>query len=73
LVLEATTYEAVCCRHVSHLTTASGDEIQVGEVTVFPEREQWGGLVQRIQREISARRRLGIATTPAPTIRPTPC
>jgi hypothetical protein len=51
-VLEAMTYEVVCCRHVSHLTTASGDEVQIGDVTVVPEPEQWGGLVQRIQREI---------------------
>jgi hypothetical protein len=29
-VLDTTTYEVVCCRHVSHLTTASGDEVQVG-------------------------------------------
>jgi len=51
-VLGTTTYEVVCCRHVSHLTTTSGAEVQIGDVTVVPEPEQWGGLVDRIQHEI---------------------
>jgi hypothetical protein len=52
-VLGTTTYDVVCCRHVSHLTTASGDEVQIGEVTVVPELGQWDGVIERIQREIS--------------------
>jgi hypothetical protein len=51
-VLETMIYEVVCCRHVSHLTTASGGEVHIGNVTIVPEPEQWGSLVQRIQREI---------------------
>lgn len=45
-------YEVVCCRHVSHLTTTSGADVQIGDVLVVPEPEQWGGLIERIQREI---------------------
>ena len=50
-VLEANSYSVVCCRHVSHLTT-SGQEVQVGDVTVVPEPDGFGGLVDRIEREI---------------------
>ena len=66
VVLEAMTYEVVCCRHVSHLTTASGGEVQIGDVTVAPEPEQWGGLVQRIQREISGAPRAWNRDDPRP-------
>jgi hypothetical protein len=51
-VLGEATYEMVCARHVSHLTTTSGDELQIGDITVVPEPEEWGGLVDRIQHEI---------------------
>jgi hypothetical protein len=51
-VLGTATYEMVCARHVSHLTTTSGDELQIGDITVVPEPEEWGGLVDRIQDEI---------------------
>jgi Apea-like HEPN len=51
-VLETTTYEAVCTRHVSHMTTLSGAEAQIGNVTVVPEPNGRGGLVDRIQQEI---------------------
>jgi hypothetical protein len=52
-VLEKSAYEVVCCRHVSHLTTASGQEIQVGDVTVVPETDGIIGLTGRIQQEIN--------------------
>jgi hypothetical protein len=51
-VLKTMTYDVVCCRHVSHLTTANGGEVQIGDVTVVPEPEQWGGLIERIEHEI---------------------
>jgi hypothetical protein len=51
-LLETMTYEVVCCRHVTHLTTASGDEVQIGDVTVVPEPEQWGAFIERIEHEI---------------------
>ena len=49
-VLATTSNEIVCCRHVSHLTTAG--EVQIGDVTVVPEAEESGRLVRRIHREI---------------------
>lgn len=51
-VLGMASYEMVCIRHVSHLTTTSGDELQIGDVTVVPEPEERGGLLDRIQHEI---------------------
>jgi hypothetical protein len=51
-VLGMASYEMVCIRHVSHLTTTSGDELQIGDVTVVPEPEERGGLLDRIQNEI---------------------
>ncbi|MEV6082766.1 HEPN domain-containing protein [Streptomyces parvulus] len=51
-VLEASSYEVVCCRHVSHLTTVSGNEEIVGNIVIVPEPEGFGGLTDRIQREI---------------------
>jgi len=50
-VLGTTTNEIVCCRHVSHLTTTTGDEVQINDVTVVPETEQ-RELVERIQHEV---------------------
>jgi hypothetical protein len=50
-VLATTTNEIVCCRHVSHLTTARG-EVQIGDVTVVPEAHEWVRLVRRIRTEI---------------------
>jgi hypothetical protein len=47
-VLGTASYEMVCIRHVSHLTTMSGDELQIGDVTVVPEPEEWGGLLDRV-------------------------
>jgi hypothetical protein len=51
-VLGMTSYEMVCIRHVSHLTTTSGGELHIGDVTVVPEPEEWGGLLDRVQHEI---------------------
>ena len=65
-VLETIKYEVVCCRHVSHLTTASGREAQVGDVTVVPEPEGFGGLVRRIQDEISGAARAWNRDDPRP-------
>jgi hypothetical protein len=50
-VLESSEYTVVCARHVTHLTTGDG-EIKIGEVTIVPEPEGFGGVLRRIQREI---------------------
>jgi hypothetical protein len=65
-VLGTMSYDIVCCRHVSHLTTESGGEVQLGEVTVVPEPEQWGGLIKRVQREISGAPRAWNREDPRP-------
>jgi hypothetical protein len=54
-VLSTSSYEVVCCRHVSHLTTINGDEVRIGDVTVIPEQSNSGvhhDLPQRIADEI---------------------
>jgi hypothetical protein len=51
-VLGADSYEAVCCRLVSHLTTTSGGLVQLGNVTVVPETEEYGVLLRRVAEEI---------------------
>ncbi|WP_410593660.1 hypothetical protein [Amycolatopsis sp. lyj-23] len=52
-VLGASTYELVCARHVSHLTTAGNAEIQIGDITIIPEPEDAHRfLADRIRREI---------------------
>jgi hypothetical protein len=65
-VLATKTYEVICCRHVSHLTTATGAEVQIGDVIVVPEPEQWGGLVKRIEQEISGAARAWNREDPRP-------
>ncbi len=52
-VLDSSTYEVVCCRFVSHLTTEDDTEITLGGITVVPEPEGFGGLTKRIAREIA--------------------
>jgi hypothetical protein len=52
-VLDSPTYEVVCCRFVSHLTTESNAEIALGDITVVPEPEGFGGLTERIAHEIA--------------------
>lgn len=52
-VLGTRTYELVCTRWVSHLTTGSSTEAQIGDVTVVPEADgPHSVLVDRIRREI---------------------
>ncbi|MGH3709706.1 MAG: hypothetical protein ACRDRQ_16730, partial [Pseudonocardiaceae bacterium] len=51
-VLGTRTYEVVCARHVSHLTTASGNEVQIDDITIVPQSDEHGDLVKRIRREI---------------------
>ncbi len=51
-VLASDTYEMVCVRHVSHLTSSTESEIQLGDITVVPEPADWGGLTDRVQHEI---------------------
>ncbi len=51
-VLGAKTYGVVCCRVVSHLTTATGAPMQIGDVTVVPETDVHGVLLRRITEEI---------------------
>lgn len=52
-VLASPTYEIVCCRFVSHLTTEDDAEITLGGITVIPEPEGFGGLTKRIAHEIA--------------------
>lgn len=52
-VLDSPTYEVVCCRFVSHLTTDDSAEITLGDITVVPERQQFRGLNERIAHEIT--------------------
>jgi Apea-like HEPN len=68
-VLETRSNEIVCCRHVSHLTTAGGEEVEIGDVTVVPEPEGpqgWGLLVRRIQREVRGAARAWNRDDPRP-------
>jgi hypothetical protein len=70
-VLDADTYEIVCVRHVAHLTTTSGDEIEIGDIYVVPESEQWGGaLVNRVQQEIRGAAQAWNREDPRPHARP---
>ncbi|UJW32705.1 hypothetical protein L3Q67_02625 [Saccharothrix sp. AJ9571] len=53
-VLGTTTIEIVTTRHVSHLTTTSGEEVEVSGITVVPEQDGvFGQFTGRIQREIN--------------------
>jgi hypothetical protein len=66
-VLAANTYEMVCARHVSHLTTASGAELQIGDITVVPEPEDtYTFLEDRIRREIPSAPRAWNRELPRP-------
>ncbi|GAA3792671.1 HEPN domain-containing protein [Amycolatopsis tucumanensis] len=52
-VLGTSTRELVCARHVSHLTTASGNEIRIGDIAIIPQPEDsYRFLADRICREI---------------------
>jgi hypothetical protein len=66
-VLEDAEYEIVCCRHVSHLTTASGHELQIGDITVVPQPEgDFDILINRLKHEISAAPRAWNRERPSP-------
>lgn len=65
-VLEAPTYDVVCCRHVCHLTTETGGEVQLGAVSVLPEPDGFGGLTDRIQKEIPSAPRAWNREDPRP-------
>jgi hypothetical protein len=52
-VLDSPTYEVICCRFVSHLTTEEHTEITIGGITLVPEPDRFGGLNERIAREIA--------------------
>ena len=64
-VLATATNEIVCCRHVSHLTTTSGEEVQLNDVTVVPETEM-RELTDRIQREVRGAARVWNRDDPRP-------
>jgi hypothetical protein len=64
-VLATTSNEIVCCRHVSHLTTANGDDVQINDMTVVPETEM-RELVDRIQREVRGAARVWNRDDPRP-------
>lgn len=51
-VLEAQEYNATCCRVVAHLTTVDGSPIQIGELQVVPEADEWHDLTRKIASEI---------------------
>ncbi len=65
-VLGTSAYEVVCCRHVCHLTTDAGREVQIGDVSVLPEPEGFGGLTDRIQKEIPGAARAWNREDPRP-------
>ncbi|CRK56787.1 hypothetical protein [Alloactinosynnema sp. L-07] len=65
-VLSSASYEVVSARHVAHLTTTTGNEAQIGEITVVPEPKGFGGLTRRIQREISGAARAWPTGDPRP-------
>jgi hypothetical protein len=69
-VLDADTYEIVCVRHVAHLTTTSGDEVEIGDISVVPEPERWGALVDRVQQEIRGAAQAWNREDPRPHARP---
>lgn len=52
-VLDSPAYEVVCCRFVSHIATEGDREITLGDITVVPEPPGFGGLSDRIAREIA--------------------
>jgi hypothetical protein len=64
-VLEATSDEIICCRHVSHLTTTSGNELTINDITVVPETEM-RELVIRIQHEVRGAARVWNRDDPRP-------
>lgn len=64
-VLGTTTNEIVCCRHVAHLTTTTGEEVQIGDVTVVPESEL-RDLIRRVAEEVAGAARVWNRDDPRP-------
>jgi hypothetical protein len=69
-VLDSPTYEVVCCRFISHLATEGDTEITLGGITVVPEPEGFGGLTERIAREIAGGRSAFNREDPRPFDKP---
>ena len=69
-VLDSRTYEVACCRFVSHLTTQGEHEITLGDITVVPEPEAFGGLTDRIAHEIAGARSAFNRDDPRPFDKP---
>jgi hypothetical protein len=65
-VLDAPNAEVICVRHVSHLTTATGSEVEIGDITVVPETAEWGRLTRRIQEEVRGAARAWNRDDPRP-------
>lgn len=65
-VLGTPTYDVACCRQVCHLTTKTGGEVQLGDVGVLPEPGGFGGLTDRIQKEIPGAARAWNRQDPRP-------
>jgi hypothetical protein len=66
-VLATRTYKMACARHVSHLTTASGSETQIGDITIVPEPDDAHSfLADRIRREIPSAPRAWNRELPRP-------
>jgi hypothetical protein len=67
-MLEKTTYDVVCARHVLHLTTADAHEITFGDITVVPRKssQDYTGLRNRIQSEIAGAARAWNRDVPTP-------
>jgi hypothetical protein len=51
--LDSDTYEVVCIRHISNLTTPDLEEVALGQVTVIPEGKDHESLGMRVQREMA--------------------
>jgi Apea-like HEPN len=51
-ILDASHYEAVCCRLISHFTTEDGQPLEIGPITVVPEDERYRSLRQVLAKQI---------------------
>jgi hypothetical protein len=67
-MLEKSTFDVVCTRHVLHLTTVNAQEINLGDITVLPRKgdKDYRGLQKRIQREIACAARAWNRDVPVP-------
>lgn len=69
-VLSGAPYDFVRARHVSHLTTQTGRELQIGDVTIVPENGSEQNPVRRIRREIPCADKAWKRIAPAPFRKP---